>query len=115
MPKGKVVTKPEQLAMPDASVQKTDEFEAWVVQQADYFTVAMKMGPGRVQRWEFPTLRSAIAFASDSPRKMVYAVMNVGRSIMIGPKQYHQFLVLRGESLERKKSKVREKGKRQCR
>lgn len=96
--KGKRVTRPEpQPMMAPPSITKTDEWEQWVVQHADHFTVVWKSGPGRMESMRFPTLAKAISYANESPRRMVYAVMNVGRSVMVGPKQYQAFLQIRGE------------------
>lgn len=90
---------------PPGSLQKGDEYERWVVCRANYFTMVEKEGPGRVRRHEFSTLRKAIAAADGNPRRMIYAVMHVGRSVMLGPKQYHAFLILRGEGQERARPK----------
>lgn len=83
--------------LPETPGLSTAEFEAWVVSHADYFTLTFKVGPGEVQRQEHETLTAAIAKRAGNPRGMVYAVMNSGRSVMIAPTQYDQFLILRGE------------------
>lgn len=91
----KLTTSKKQPLTPGLSVQSTWEFEEWVVTHANYFTLIYRIGPGRVQREEFNSLAEAIAVRDDNPRGMIYAVMNVGRSVMIGPTQYRHMLEVR--------------------
>ena len=90
------ISRPVEL-MPASSQEVTSvrEYENWVIKRADYFTCVIKHGPAPKEREEFPTLAEAIAQRGGNPKAMVYAVMNEGRSVMIGPAQFDEALSIR--------------------
>lgn len=117
MPKGFRVDDPIQLPAPGLIVQTGAEYERWVVERAHYFTCVWKKGPGEVagRENEYLTLKEAIAVRADDPRKMIYAVYELNRairnarSVMIGPTQYAEMLLLRKEGLIRRLPKRKQK------
>lgn len=89
-------TPPEQITQDPMSELnysgKREDWEDRLFYNHAYFTVAWKVGVGKLNKVEFPDYPSALEYVKRSRRAMLYCVSKGGRDFHIEEKRYEYFL-----------------------